>query len=292
MLEVNADYIRELKKLQALQLIIIKEVDSICRKYNINYTVTGGTMLGAVRHKGFIPWDDDLDIAIPRKEYEKFLEICKKELSTNFFLQITDTDPNYGLAYAKVQLKGTTFLEKNAEKSGAKNGIFIDVFPLDFLPKEEKEQKKLWARLKFYKTLLLCKNKYRLVGKKSTLKIIIYELLRVYSLFFSRRKIIDKISTTISEFNNVETDVYANLFGAYKIGKEIFAKDDLKLSKDILFEDTYLKCSNNPESFLVNLYGDYMQLPPIEKRYNRHGAIKLSFGEYNDILIESEMERI
>lgn len=280
MLPISEEDIDELRNLQALQLMIAKEVDLLCRKYNINYVITGGTLLGAVRHKGFIPWDDDLDIAIPRKDYEKFLAICKNELADAFFLQTIDTDPCYGFAYAKVQLKGTCFLEKNAEKTGAISGVFIDVFPLDFLPKEKGLQKRLWRKLKFYKTLLLCKNKYKFAGKKSLVNKIAFQGMRFLSLLISRNKIIDKINRITAMFNSRETNVYINLFGAYSVGREIFSKSAVELSKDILFEDTYLRGPNNPEVFLRNLYGDYMQLPPEDKRYNRHRALKISFGKY------------
>ena len=280
MSEINEEYLKTLRKLQELQLMIAKEVDGLCREHNINYVMTGGTLLGAIRHKGFIPWDDDLDIAMPRKDYERFLEVCKKELSDKYFLQNTETDPKYGFLYAKVQLKGTTFLERNAEKSGAASGIFIDIFPLEFLPKDKKLQKSLWRKLKFYKTLLLCKSKYRFAGKKSLIKTAGYFCIKCYSLVVSKKAIIKKLNKIISQINVAETDTYTNLFGAYSLEKEIYSKKDIDNSKDICFEDTVFRGPEIPENFLENLYGDFMRLPPEDKRYNRHGALKISFGDY------------
>ena len=201
-------------------------------------------------------------------------------------MQTPETDPHYGFAYAKVQLKGTSFLEENAKNSGAASGVFIDVFPLDYLPNEKRAQKKLWTQLKVYKVLLLCKNKYKYAGKKSVVKRIAFWGIRVYSLFFSREKIVKKLNEVVKKFNLIETDTYVNLFGAYELGREIFPRADVDLSKDILFENVFLRGPSNEKEFLSNLYGDYMQLPPEDKRYNRHNAVRLSFGEYAEIDIQ------
>ena len=120
----------EKKKLQQLILLIAKEIARICDKYNIDYYLDGGSMLGAVRHKGFIPWDDDFDIAMKRSDFERFLQVCEKELDKNkYFLQTEWSEKNYCFSFAKVQLIGTHFIEEFSKDADVKHGIFADIFP-------------------------------------------------------------------------------------------------------------------------------------------------------------------
>ena len=124
-----------IQKIQAVCLELIKEIDRICRKNKIQYTLDGGTLLGAVRHGGFIPWDDDADIAFKRTEYEKFFEACKKDLNTNkFFLQEHRTDSEYPWGYSKLRMNGTKLVQIGQEHLKFNDGIFIDLFIYDNVP--------------------------------------------------------------------------------------------------------------------------------------------------------------
>lgn len=119
----------ELRKLQLLELDILKEVDRICRKHNITYTIYGGTMLGAVRHKGFIPWDDDVDVAMLREDYDRFYKVCATELNSKYYAQSLETDRDYRWEYGRVLLNGTRFVRCNQEHLKAQTSIFIDIIP-------------------------------------------------------------------------------------------------------------------------------------------------------------------
>ncbi|MCI5873701.1 MAG: LicD family protein [Clostridiales bacterium] len=126
---------KDLRKLQLVELEMLLEVDRICRENNIMYFIAYGTALGAVRHKGFIPWDDDLDIRMTRKEFEKFERVCKTKLDTDrFFLQTARTDSEYRWGYAKVRRKGTEYLRAGQEAIKCVSGVSIDIFIMDNIP--------------------------------------------------------------------------------------------------------------------------------------------------------------
>ena len=124
-----------LRQLQMIELEILVEVDRICRKNGIHYSLTGGTLLGAVRHGAFIPWDDDADISMLRKEYVKFQDACKRDLDKErFYFQDIENTPGYRWGYGKVRRKGTVFLRENQEDMPYEQGVFIDIFPRDGIP--------------------------------------------------------------------------------------------------------------------------------------------------------------
>lgn len=126
---------RTLRRLQFIELELLAEVDRICRKCGIRYNIIAGTLLGAVRHEGFIPWDDDADVALLRSEYEKFKRACETELDTKrFYFQDQQDTPGYRWGYGKLRRKNTLFLREHQEHMPYEQGVFIDVFPLDYVP--------------------------------------------------------------------------------------------------------------------------------------------------------------
>src|SRR5690554_4415622 len=122
---------KTLKKLHNVQIEILNQIVKICNQNKLTYFLIGGTLLGAIRHKGFIPWDDDLDIAMPRKDYEKFLELCQGYLGDEYYLHCSKTDPKYWLPFAKVRKNNTIFEEKSIQTINSHKGIYVDIFPLD-----------------------------------------------------------------------------------------------------------------------------------------------------------------
>ncbi len=125
-----------LREVQLKQIEILLEFDRICRKYNIKYSLEGGTLLGAVKYQGFVPWDDDIDIIMLRDDYEKFLQVAKEDLGSKFFLQNTKSDRYYPLNYSKLRMNNTIYMQKNYEKLNIHQGLFIDIFPLDYVQKK------------------------------------------------------------------------------------------------------------------------------------------------------------
>lgn len=145
---------------------IMLEFERICRKYQIKYILDGGTMLGAIRHSGFIPWDDDADFAMLRKDYNKFCKVCKKELGADFYLETKGVNKKYPYAFAKLRLNGTVYKETFLNNLNVHPGIWIDIFPIDKTSKLTfKIQSKLsliWRSIRWHKTKeIICDSKHR-----------------------------------------------------------------------------------------------------------------------------------
>ena len=140
-MEFNEEFLgaEELKAIQKIEFEILCKFADICDKHEFRYFLDAGTLLGAVRHKGFIPWDDDIDVGMPRKDYDEFIKIGQRELGELYFLQTKETDPKAPFSFAKVRKQGTEFIEWNKRHIKMNHGIFIDVFPYDLLPESESQ---------------------------------------------------------------------------------------------------------------------------------------------------------
>ena len=272
----NFDY---LPKLHNCQLIIAREIKRLCDKHNIKYFIIAGTLLGAIRHGGFIPWDDDMDVGMLREDYEKFLKVAKTELGADFFLQTPETDKNYGLPFAKILLNGTLLVEATAG-SNAKKGIFVDVFPFDVAPENEAERENHNKKTYFYKRLLLAKLNYNVCAKNDYVKRAVYFVLKIMSAFYSHDKLVNKLESEITRYNNSKTEDIVNIGGAYGYKKETIKADWVRDTVEIPFEDMTISAPVDYIKYLETFYGDYMTPPPEDKRYNRHSVTELDFGKY------------
>jgi len=136
-------------RLKAIELDIFKAFLKVCKENDLRYFLAGGTLLGAVRHKGFIPWDDDMDVLMPRKDYDRFLEIGQSLLPPEYFLQTRQTDREYPCNFAKIRDSRTTFVEKSLKDRVINHGVYIDIFPLDYFPQSPVVQqwKLFWWKL-------------------------------------------------------------------------------------------------------------------------------------------------
>lgn len=274
----NFDY---LAKLHNCQMIIAKEIKRICDENNIKYFIIAGTLLGAVRHGGFIPWDDDMDIGMLREDYDKFIEIAKVQLGENFFLQTTETDENYGLPFAKVLLNGTVLVEATAG-SNAKKGIFVDVFPFDISPEAQADAEAHNKKTYLYKRLLLAKLNYNVCDQKDYIKKLVYFALKIMSVFFSHDKLCRRLEDEITKYNTESSSKIVNIGGAYGYKKETILSRWVDETVEIPFEEMTISAPKDYVEYLESFYGDYMTPPPENKRYNRHNVVELDFGKYAD----------
>jgi lipopolysaccharide cholinephosphotransferase len=251
----------ELRSMQLVQLEILVELERICNENNIKYCLGYGTLLGAIRHKGFIPWDDDVDVIILRSEYEKLFEVCKTELGKNFFLQDTNTDSNYRWGYAKIRRNGTEYIRSGQEHMHYKTGIFIDIFIMDnvsdnpFLMRFQN-----WACFALRKILWSEAGK---VSEKSALLRIWYQILSC----IPRNAIFSFYNAIIKRNNVKETKlVRSMLFQMFHKGEFGFKREWLTNLTKMEFEGSLFPVPTDYHGYLSFTYHNYMQPPSPDKR--------------------------
>ena len=281
MLALNNSVDNTAQKLHSCQLLLAGELKRICDKNNIKYYMIAGTLLGAVRHKGFIPWDDDMDFAIMRSEYGRFLEACKTDLQDQFLLQEMFIDDNYALPMAKLLLKGTKLVERTTASNKALKGIYIDIFPYDSIPDDEALRKNHNRNTYFLKRFFLAKQGYKIAEKGQTLKTIVYTFLKFISLFVSKKYIRNRSDKELRRFENDNTKKVAAIGGAYQYNKESVERKWFDETVELPFEGITLAAPKDYIEYLTYFYGDYMTPPPEDKRYNRHSVVELDFGKYD-----------
>jgi lipopolysaccharide cholinephosphotransferase len=268
-----------LSMMHELHLLLMTEVRRICKKHDIPFFLIGGTLLGAVRHKGFIPWDDDADIGMFREDHDRFLAACKTELDHNkFFLQTLHTDKGYGLPFAKLQLKNTKFVERNAAGTTASKGIFVDIFPFDNVPEDKALREKQDRRTYVLKRLLLAKLGYQTWNSSQPLKRLIYKLMTLYTKLRSRENMIAKLEKEMKRHNGTRTEHVVVIGGSYGYQKETIRRDWFNQTIDMDFEGEAFPVPAAYVPYLEHLYGDYMTPPPVSKRGNRHDILQIDFG--------------
>lgn len=242
----------QLRKIQLRILEIMVEIDKICRKHDIKYWLDGGTLLGAVRHGGFIPWDDDLDICMMQEDYERFIEIAPKELPPHLMLQLPKTDPEYNFTLCKVRDKNSFVITQFDDfTKKIERGLYVDIFSVIHYPKVSK--KILKPLMKWLaKTDFFFRIRQEVTLKNFmaalTFPFIKLCLLGIWSLLCLKPK------------TKLGKDKIYNTYGTCYEPSDIFPIIDID------FEGKKLMAPKNPDGFLKAIFGDYMVIPPKEKR--------------------------
>lgn len=268
----------ELRKIQMLELKVLKEVKRICDKHGIKYFLISGTLIGAIRHKGFIPWDDDIDIGMLRSEYERFIEIAPKEMGSDFYLLNMRNDERCGLFSSDFGLKGTKYRKKHEPDTLEYSGFRIDILPYDNIYKNVFLATIYFYTIKTFVVLYCMKNGYRNGITKA--KRIACELIRIFLFFIPRKWLRKRILCYPYKLNEKVTNMYAFLNGSYGIKREMRSAEIIDGGyTEILFEDEKFMALKKSHEFLTEQYGDYMKLPPENKRRG-HQIAELDFGKY------------
>lgn len=271
-----------LKKLQKVELEILEEFIRICNKYNIEYFALYGTAIGAIRHKGFIPWDDDIDIGMLRKDYDKFLEVAKYELNEKYTVMNGDICPSYPVMTSRVMKKGTEFRDLSLKNVKCEFGIFLDLFAFDNIPDDTKlrgaQIKKAWL---FSKLHILRTLPFPTLAQEGLLRVIIHSVCwcmhNLMKIFISNNYFYKKCKHELVKYNNVETEDVAFICETNPY-LNIIKKSDIFPLVNYKFENFIITMPKEIDKILRLQYGDYMQLPPEDKR-SIHRPYKLEFGD-------------
>lgn len=252
-----------LREIQLAELEILIEFDRICKLNNLKYSLAAGTLLGAIRHKGFIPWDDDIDVCMPRPDYEKFIDLFSGSADTDKFDLSSDSGKNARYPFVKM-LNKDVFIEEKGFKEV--DYVWIDIFPMDGLPDNTEKATKILKKTKFYRSLIIV-SKYKSAryykGKYSRLK---FYLARIYAKLYGEKRLI-KNSIKFAKRYPYETAEYIGnvIWGAYGIGERVLKTEFLE-TLNCQFENCEFEIMSCWDNHLKKIYGDYMQLPPAEKR--------------------------
>ena len=258
----------ELRAVQLTELELLCEVDRICRKCGLTYRIVAGTLLGAVRNGGFIPWDDDADVAFLREEYELFRTACETELDTErFYFQDHRNTPGYRWGYGKLRRKGTAFIRLNQEHMQYEQGIFIDLFPYDYVP-----DNKLLRQIHCFKCFFYRKAFWAPVGKNVSngLPKLVYKLLDFIpaaKLYRSFEKFVDASNKRESKWIRILTFPTPTWDHGYK---RVWADK----TAEYTFEGVKLFGPKEYDDYMSFKFGDYMTLPPESER-KTHPVSKL-----------------
>lgn len=273
--------IKELRKLQLVLIDILKEVVAICNENNIKYFLMYGSLLGAVRHSGIIPWDMDVDIAMPRRDFNLFTKIAPHQLNKPFFFQNSISDPYCNITSARVQAVGTRVFADRNIIVGINNRIHVDIYPLDYV----KEYKGIKAKFINYFVLFLLRLKSYKMGfrnvddnkpllKKFVLNVSSMLTFWMKGYYFDRwveNLLVDK--TCKSKHVSVIHTIYGYLHDLYD--REWFEE-----TIECKYEDFVVTIPIGYDKILKKTYGDFMTPPPENKRYNQIEQIQVEFGDY------------
>ena len=257
------------KMLKVMLVDMMEWFHEFCCKNNLRYYAIGGTMLGAMRHKGFIPWDDDIDIGMPRKDYDKLEKLIKEQRQNRYILETPFTDAkDYYYGFSKLYDSNTTLIENTKYK--IKRGIYIDIFPLDGVANTLEDSRKYTKKIyRLYDLLLLKVTGFR-KGRN------LYKNFGVFLFRFipvSPKYILYKL---IKECSNKDFDKclwIGNLMGAWRF-KEVMPKIYMGTPKLYKFENIEIFGVENADAYLTSLYGDWRILPPENKRISHHDFIE------------------
>lgn len=262
--EVKCDYriSSSMKKTWAIQLDLTNQVLRICERHGLSVWVAGGSLLGAIRHKGYIPWDDDIDLFMPRNDFDCFMAIAGSELVEPYFLESPYDSKDYYFSFARIRNRNTHVQHVIRDKI-VDNGVFIDLFPLDGVSPSIFNMRIRFQRINIYKTLLRA---YTINSNPHWYANLIHKLLHWKVLGITSLKIRRKIHRIASKTKYENADQVALLISPYVLERNIFRKKDYEETIWLPFENLMVPCPAGYDGVLKSVFGDYMQLPPIEER--------------------------
>lgn len=256
MLKLNSS---EIKK---LELNILLKFDEFCKKHKLRYYLAGGTLLGAVRHKGFIPWDDDIDVCMPRPDYEKAVKLLGT-LDNRYMLRSNHID-DFSAPFAKLVDLNTKIVSK-VSNSNIESNLWIDIFPVDGLPDDIGKVKRIYEKCFFYRRMLFLCDKKKVEDENIIRKYVKYSL-KFIVMFIGSEYFVNKLER-IAMRHKYDSTNYVGIvtWGLYGVGERML-KSEFEKPIKVEFEGHKFPAFSCWDSYLRGLYKDYMKLPPLEKR--------------------------
>ena len=254
-----------LEDIHAELLEQLRDIVAVCNRHGIKYNLMCGSLLGVVRHKGFIPWDDDIDIGMLRADYERFLTEAPALLPEYYFLQTARTDPAFPHNFAKIRDSRTTFIETLTHRLPIHHGVFIDIFPFDPYPESALQARMLEYRRKILKSRIDQAFHYdHPITRSPVGKTLLWAAERLYPTVPDAVRARERLYTAPRTGDRVTN--FCGIWG----DREIVPREWLTETCELEFEGFRAKCPAAYDRYLTNVYGDYMQLPPVEKRVTHH----------------------
>lgn len=269
---------QQLSELHAVQLELMEELRRLCEKHSLKFFALYGTLLGAVRHRGFIPWDDDLDLGMVRTDYEKLLEVTRTELSDRYFFQSVNSDDDYYSPLGKLRKNGTVFNERTSGTGRQHRGIFIDLFPLDAKPRHTAGQLIQRGSTYVLKRLLMIKGGYEIGFGRRGVRRMIRMLAALVSRITSRNWLSKSLDRQMTRFAEDRPRKYVSIAGPYSYDRQTIEAEWVNDLVEIRFENTTIPAFRQAHQYLTRMYGDYMELPPSSEQVGHHTLIELEFG--------------
>ena len=260
--------LEEMREINKVQLEIFKEFVKVCEKLDLKYYTVHGSLLGTIRYQGFFPFDDDIDVAMPRKDYEKLLKEGQPLLSQKYFIQSCKTEKDYPLAFAKIRDSETAFIQPVMKNFNVNQGIYIDIFPLDFFPENTVVQKVLNLKNKVYTTRINARMAYE--KRQPFYK----KALRWISVLFcpSWEKAVQKRAYLYADFKEASKVISVGGKGK-EMGMPVEWFGEGKIMK---FEDIDVVCPTMTEEYMTRIYGDYKTYNPAAKYMDDQNRVEVS----------------
>lgn len=263
-----------LKEIREIELQILDYIDTICKEHKLRYYLAWGTLLGAVRHSGFIPWDDDVDIIMPREDYERLLAIINRS-DNNYKVLSYKHEKEYYYPFAKIIDSSTMVIESGTVKT-TKLGIWVDIFPIDSLPNDERIRKKIQNRCWMYRQIW----GHAIVWKTHSIsRSSVYKLGCFMCYLYGWKHAIKKLDRVASSMHGPSDYVSELIDCNHKY--DVMPAEWFELSVNKTFEGKEYPVPIGFDGYLTAAYGDYMTMPPLDKRVSNH-----SFVAYRLIQVE------